>query len=143
MTDTDTYTLDATLAAIDYAIENGDIPEYIDESAFRTFIVDVAGYGYFDVVYVTPNSDDDDDSDTVERHYEFEDVADVIQKFEDAYAYASDATEWAEAYIDSTGMLDSLSDDLRYYFDYERFGDDAESSGDISVYNGHVFYGSW
>jgi antirestriction protein len=53
------------------------------------------------------------------------------------------AEEWAYQYIDSTGQLDDMPDNLRYYFDYESFARDVRLGGDMDfVQDGmktHVF----
>jgi antirestriction protein len=51
--------------------------------------------------------------------------------------------EWAEEYAESTGMLDSMPDNLRFYFDFKRFARDCEIGGDIWTHEGelglHIF----
>lgn len=39
--------------------------------------------------------------------------------------------EWAEDYADDTGLLDEVPENLRQYFDFEAWANDAESGGDI------------
>lgn len=47
--------------------------------------------------------------------------------------------EYAEDYIESTGLLESIPETLRYYFDYGAYARDLEYSGDVSFDNGYVF----
>jgi len=65
-----------------------------------------------------------------------------LDKVEDAYygEYASDE-ELAEEYADSTGMLDSMPENLQLYFDFERFGRDLAM--DFSEHDGHYFHANW
>lgn len=47
--------------------------------------------------------------------------------------------DYAQQYIDDCGLLDSLPENLRYYFDYEKFARDMMIN-DITEHNGHYFY---
>lgn len=65
--------------------------------------------------------------------------------FHDAYAGTFDSAEdWARQYIDSTGQLGDMPENLRYYFDYASFARDVRIGGDMDfVQDGmktHVFY---
>lgn len=40
--------------------------------------------------------------------------------------------DWAYEYIDDTGMLDSMPENLRNYFDYAAFLRDCSMGGDIN-----------
>ena len=42
-----------------------------------------------------------------------------------------DLAEWAEIYAEETGLLDSVPENLRYYFDFEKYSRDGEIGGDI------------
>ena len=58
--------------------------------------------------------------------------------FSDRYLGEYDSMEdYAQEYIDSTGMLDNVSDTLQRYFDLEAFARDL--SYDISEESGHYF----
>lgn len=52
--------------------------------------------------------------------------------------------DWAEHYADDTGLLTSMPDNLRSYFDFERFARDCVMGGDIWSERGsegtHVFW---
>lgn len=59
-------------------------------------------------------------------------VEDCREQFAEAYQGTFDTLEaWAEEWAESTGLLDSVPESLRYYFDYEKFGRDMEINGDI------------
>lgn len=45
------------------------------------------------------------------------------------YDNCDSMTEVAERYADETGLLDSIPDNLRYYFDFEAFGRDMSFDG--------------
>jgi antirestriction protein len=66
--------------------------------------------------------------------------ADAVSQAEDCYmgTFAND-TEFAEEYADSTGMLDSIPEHLRYYFDFEKFARDL-LAGDFFESDGHYFH---
>lgn len=55
------------------------------------------------------------------------------------YGEHENATEYAEYYVDETGLLDSIPENLRYYFDYEKYGRDMEFGGDVICLDGYVF----
>lgn len=63
---------------------------------------------------------------------DFNDVTDALAAFNDAYqgTYGS-LEDWAEQFAEETGLLDSIPENLRYYFDFEAYARDAEISGDI------------
>lgn len=46
---------------------------------------------------------------------------------------AETARAWAEQYVEDTGMLDEMPENLRYYFDYDGWMHDAQLGGDITV----------
>jgi antirestriction protein len=88
----------------------------------------------------------------VERaHYDAEIIAaycdNVGQWDESAVTDAEDnycgtfenAAEFAEDYAESTGMLESIPENLRHYFDFEKFGNDM-LCGDVFESDGHYFY---
>lgn len=39
--------------------------------------------------------------------------------------------DWAESFMEDTGTLDQIPENLRFYFDYEKYARDCELSGDI------------
>ncbi len=57
-----------------------------------------------------------------------ESAARMLEQYQGAY----DSLEhWAERFMDETGGLDGIPENLRCYFDYEAFARDAELGGDI------------
>jgi len=60
------------------------------------------------------------------------------EEFRDAYRGEYDSEEaYAEEFIDDVGMLDSIPENLRYYFDVEKFARDMFMSDMLSVRSGH------
>lgn len=69
------------------------------------------------------------------------DAEELREAFEEAYAGEFDSMEaYAQDYCDSTGLLDSIPENLRSYFDYEAFGRDLELGGDVWYEQGYVFH---
>ena len=70
----------------------------------------------------------------------YKDVAKVLEYFESAYqGEYSSSGDWARDFIDSCYTLEGP---LKDYFDYEKYADDAQKSGDrvfIDADNGNVF----
>ena len=62
-----------------------------------------------------------------------------VQDFEDRYhgEYESEL-DYTYEYVDSTGMLDSMPENLQGYFDYQSFSRDLFIS-DLTFHNSHVF----
>lgn len=71
---------------------------------------------------------------------------DLEDAFRESYAGTFDSAEdYAEDYADSVGLLDSMPEDLRCYFDFEAFARDMEYNGDIWTANAtggqvHIFH---
>ena len=64
---------------------------------------------------------------------------------EDAYQGEWDSlAEWAENFVEETGQLESIPETLLCYFDFEKYGNDCELSGDIFTIEAdgkvHVFW---
>lgn len=68
---------------------------------------------------------DDDDREMVSafgRCFGSDEDIDTIR--EACQGKADSETDYAEQYADNVGLLDSIPDNLRYYFDFEQFGRD-------------------
>lgn len=66
-----------------------------------------------------------------------ETASDVVNAAQEAYlGTARGITEYAENYCDETGLLDSIPENLRSYFDYAAFGRDMELGGDVFTVDG-------
>lgn len=65
-----------------------------------------------------------------------------LESIEDAYLGEYESMEdYAEEYIDSTGMLSEVPESLRYYFDTAAFARDL--SMDVNEQDGHFFSANW
>lgn len=60
------------------------------------------------------------------------DINDILEQLDDVMLFEGSALEYAEQYVEETGMLDEMPENLRYYFDTEAFARDLVLGGDIS-----------
>ena len=60
-------------------------------------------------------------------------LEDAINRKDDVYFFSGCSTmaEVAEQYADDTGLLDSIPENLRYYFDFEAYGRDMSYEGEF------------
>jgi len=58
-------------------------------------------------------------------------TSEILSKLEDIRLFEGTAIEFAEEYLEDTGTLDEIPENLRYYFDVERFANDMIMNGDI------------
>ncbi|MBL4836860.1 MAG: antirestriction protein ArdA [Kordiimonadaceae bacterium] len=56
----------------------------------------------------------------------------VLSQLEDVVLFEGTAEEYAENYIEETGLLDEMPENLRYYFNTEAFARDMILNGDIT-----------
>lgn len=57
--------------------------------------------------------------------------------------YRGEFSSWedmAEELLEETGTLESIPENLRYYFDYEKYARDLRICGDLTESNGHYFW---
>ena len=57
----------------------------------------------------------------------------ILEQLDDVHLFEGTAIEYAESYIEDTGLLDQIPESLRYYFDTEAFARDLQLGGDITV----------
>lgn len=57
---------------------------------------------------------------------------DMIDKLDDVCLFEGTAIEYAESYIEDTGLLEQMPENLRFYFDTEAFARDMVLNGDIA-----------
>jgi antirestriction protein len=61
--------------------------------------------------------------------------------FQEAYQGEYDTlADWAEQFMDDTGGLSEMQENLRNYFDFEAYGRDAQLGGDIYKIGRYVFW---
>jgi len=78
------------------------------------------------------------------EHVGYDIEADTVEKFRDSYSgSASSLVDWCHGYLEDTGMLESIPENLRFYFNYEAFARDMEINDVFTVEHGgetHVFH---
>lgn len=69
---------------------------------------------------------------------------DTVSKFSEAYAGSDNSlVDWCHDFLDETGQLESIPENLRFYFDYGAFARDLEISDVFTIeHDGetHVFW---
>ena len=60
------------------------------------------------------------------------DIDDILSSLDDVYLFEGTAEEYADDYLESTGALDQIPENLRFYFDVALFARDMLWGGDIS-----------
>ncbi|KPP83031.1 MAG: antirestriction protein [Oceanicaulis sp. HLUCCA04] len=80
--------------------------------------------------------EDLDDDDAVKAIYLAEHQGtppnEIIDRLEEVYLFEGTPVEYAESYIEDTGLLNGMPENLRYYFDTEAFARDMVLGGDIT-----------
>jgi len=76
---------------------------------------------------------------------EWDEIAEWIEEAVDAYigeAEGFNVNRWLAEYLEEQGILDlsGIPQELRYYFDYEKFGRDLELGGDVWESDGFYFW---
>lgn len=59
-------------------------------------------------------------------------IDEVLGHMDDVCLFEGSALEYAEQFIEDTGMLDEMPENLRFYFDTEAFARDLIIGGDIT-----------
>lgn len=73
------------------------------------------------------------------------DIDDAIKCLEEQYQGEYNSLEdWASEFLEDCGFLNEIPENLRYYFDFEKYARDAELNGDIFTIKRdrkvHVFF---
>lgn len=73
--------------------------------------------------------------------YWFKDIEELVEHAEDIICYSDCSTmaEVAEYYVEETGMLSALPENMRYYFDYAALGRDMEIEGNYLITSHGIF----
>ena len=58
--------------------------------------------------------------------------SEILGHMDDVNLFEGSALEYAEQFIEDTGMLDEMPENLRYYFDTKAFARDMVLGGDVS-----------
>lgn len=56
----------------------------------------------------------------------------ILDKLDDVVLFEGTAVEYAESYLEDTGLLDQIPENLRFYFDTESFARDMILNGDVT-----------
>jgi antirestriction protein len=77
---------------------------------------------------------DEDDRELLQVYCEHvcDDSADIEQAREAFQGKYDSEAAWAESFLEDTGTLNEIPENLRYYFDYEAYARDARIGGDVS-----------
>jgi len=59
-------------------------------------------------------------------------MGDILDHLDDVNLFEGTALEYTESYIEDTGLLEQIPENLRFYFDTEKFARDMVLGGDIS-----------
>ncbi len=63
------------------------------------------------------------------------DMEDIRSRLDDIALFEGTAEEYAESYLEDTGLLNEIPESLRYYFDTKAFARDMLLGGDITEIN--------
>lgn len=72
-----------------------------------------------------------------------DDVTRAVEAFESAYIGEKTPEEYAEDYVDESGMIDDVPELIKYHIDYEGIARDMVLGGDITDVNGYLFHSNW
>ena len=84
----------------------------------------------------------DEDKEILEAYHHGIDVNSTLEEARDLFMGKYDSKrDWADQYLDDSGLLDRIPADLRTYFDVELWARDQEWSGAVSfvTFEGDVF----
>ena len=77
-----------------------------------------------------------EDNDAIKAIYLAEDLGyamdDILDRLDEVILFEGTALEYAEIYLEETGLLEQIPESLRYYFDTESFARDLMLNGDIA-----------
>lgn len=127
--------------AANHLNENGDpVEEYeiqfIDGDNYQLF--NALGVNQANLQQWFNDFEELDDDDATKATYLAEysgytDMNDILENLDDVMLFEGTAMEYTEQYIEDTGMLNEIPENLRYYFDTEAFARDLVLGGDITV----------
>lgn len=58
-------------------------------------------------------------------------IDDILGRLDDVMLFEGTAIEYAHSFIEDTGLLDQIPENLRFYFDTEKFARDMVIGGDV------------
>lgn len=119
----------------EYAVHDYELPFSIDEYTSISeinrkceIITELEGYSFFEDISVLLNC-------------WFNDLEDLAEHKDDIISYpnCSDMSDVARYYIEETGSLGEIPDNLQSYIDYAAFGRDLEIEGDFVITSNGIF----
>ena len=121
--------------------ENGNLVEefeiqFIDGDNYQLFNavgVNQANLGQWFNDFEELDGDDSIKATYLAEYSGYREMDDILNHLEDVMLFEGTALEYAEQYIEDTGMLDDMPENLRYYFDAGAFARDLLIGGDIAV----------
>ncbi len=125
--------------AASHTNENGDHVEeyeiqYIDGDTYKLF--EELGINQANLSQWFDDFEDMDGDDVIKAIYLSDyngcGINDVLEQLDDVMLFEGTALEYAEQYIEDTGMLDEIPESLRNYFNTEAFARDMVLGGDIT-----------
>ena len=119
----------------EYAIHDQELPFPVQEYASIIWLNLI--YDSIQEIEDTPVYDELEEI----LRYWFRDIEDLLDHKEDIIYYSdcSSMEDVAYYYIEETGVLSSLPENLRYYFDYASFGRDMELESNFLITSNGVF----
>lgn len=119
----------------EYAIHDYELPFRIDEYESIDRLNDL-----FELIQEIENEPIYDELNEIIEYW-FNDIEDLLEHKDDIISYSdcSSMEDIAYYYIEETGVLNALPENLRYYFDYASFGRDMELEGNFLITSHGVF----
>lgn len=60
-------------------------------------------------------------------------MTEILDRLDDVILFEGNAEEYAESYLEDTGLLDQIPEPLQYYIDVEAFARDLVLGGDVAT----------
>lgn len=119
----------------EYAIHDYELPFRIDEYGSIDRLNDL-----YELIQEIENEPIYDELNEIIEYW-FNDIEDLLEHKDDIISYSdcSSMEDIAYYYIEETGVLNALPENLRYYFDYASFGRDMELEGNFLITSHGVF----
>lgn len=119
----------------EYAIHDYELPFLIDEYESIDRLNDL-----YELIQEIENEPIYDELNEIIEYW-FNDIEDLLDHKDDIISYSdcSSMEDIAYYYIEETGILNALPENLRYYFDYASFGRDMELEGNFLITSNGVF----
>lgn len=131
--------IDSCLQRIGISEEPDENGVYYEEYFITDYETDISGleigeYSNLEELNELAESLENIDADIVEALLYFGvEFEEITEKAEECMVYSEchDMTDVAIQYTEETGLLNSLPENLRYYFDFEAFGRDMDIEGNF------------